>query len=423
MNSKEVTLVKIQFKNISLIHISFICFILALFVNCSGKDTPFQKSPSQIEEDNKTDETDTDSDETDEEDDNDSDNNDDSNSGNDNDNDSNNNDDDDDDNDYNFSERSESPPNLKHVIDQIAQQCPEQMQALSDGQEWTGNLDFLDLVVAALRKEDKRWGYSFWDGHIWSSDMIGYYRGTGDPNGSNDIVILDYFIGKSGDQRTDWLITTYEKTKEDWPNSEGEWRYPRPGATVSLSDCSGAPKGDNDVSDFSWDKVTWLRDQNVSGWEESSEITSVEVKSNGQICIDHTEFGQWPSGTPFPDSDDEFEGNAWVIVKLNGQYYASTYEWLRANNPSQRCKLGEEGNISETYHELGRDQIRIAPLDASWIPQGGDVIGFMVSGLARHQHTIPNVRKRTNIQWYRLPSVDGSISGQMLGTYSSKNDN
>ena len=42
----------------------------------------------------------------------------------------------------------------------------------------------------------------------------------------------------------------------------------------------------------------------------------------------------------------------------------------------------------------------------------------MASGLARN-HFSPNVRERTNIQWYRLPSLDGSISGKMLGSFSN----
>ena len=191
-------------------------------------DTPAEDFKSQTENQQETNKADSGSGgATAEEDDNDGNDNDDSN------------DDDDDNNEYNFSERSESAPNLKHIVDRIAEQCPEQVQALSDGTNWTGNLDFLDLLIEALREEDSRWGYSFWDGQTWSSDMIGYYRGTGDPYGSNDILILDY-INKTRGPYVHWSIATYESLKAEFPNSVGEWRYPRPGATVSLSDCSGS---------------------------------------------------------------------------------------------------------------------------------------------------------------------------------------
>ena len=211
------------FKNLNLISLFFICCVFTLFMNCAGMDTPIENLTSQTEnqqENNKA------------------------NNGSNSNNTEQNDNDNDNDNSYNFSERSESPPILKHIIDQLAQQCPDQVGALSDGTNWTGNLDFLDLLVEALRREDKRWGYTFWDGDIWSSDLIGYYRGVGDPNGSNDIAILDY-TNKITVPNVHWSIEAYEKIKEYHPNSEGQWRYPRPGATVSLSDCSGNSNGNN----------------------------------------------------------------------------------------------------------------------------------------------------------------------------------
>ena len=410
---------KIQSKSTNLLHIIFICFVFILFVNCSGTDTPVQDLPSQVDDDNNGN-ADTGNGGNNGDTGGNSDSNSESSGGNNNNNDGNENGDNNDNNDnteYNFTERSESPPDLRHIVEQIAQWCPEQMQALSDGEDWTGNLDFLDLVVAALRKEDKRWGYTFWDGQTWSPDVIGYYRGTDNPNGSNDMALLDYFIGRTDNPSISWHIGTYEEDIANWPNSSGEWRYPRPGATVSLSDCSGAPKGDKDVSDFSWDKVKWVRDANVSGWEESSEVTSVKVKSHGAICIDHTEKGQWPERPPKKAGDVTVEGNPWIIVKLDGKYYASTYEWLK---PGQVCKL-EELKTKGGLRRLYEGSLPFLTAIKNWTAKGGDVVGFMVSGLARHKVT-PNTRKRTNIQWYRLPSLDGSISGQMLGTYSSKGD-
>ena len=86
----------------------------------------------------------------------------------------------------------------------------------------------------------------------------------------------------------------------------------------------------------------------------------------------------------------------------------------------QLCKLEHTGSIAALYDSedsLG-SHIKISPL-SQWVPQGGEVVGFMVSGLARHQSTVPNVRKRTNIQWYRLPSVDGLIEGEMLHATSN----
>ena len=112
------------------------------------------------------------------------------------------------------------------------------------------------------------------------------------------------------------------------------------------------------------------------------------------------------------------DGNPWIIVKLDGQYYASTYEWLR---PNQLCKFELIEDLQALYDDVLGSHIKISPLK-EWVPQGGEVIGFMVSGLARHQQTVPNVYKRTNIQWYRLPSVDGLIQGEMLHTTFNSDD-
>ena len=170
---------------------------------------------------------------------------------------------------------------------------------------------------------------------------------------------------------------------------------------------------DNDISDFTWDKVRWLNSHNVSCWPTASNITSVDVKQNGQICIDHSKKGQWPEAIPLEST--VLEGNPYIIVKIDGTYYAATYEWLR---PGQVCKLGFAGPLSITYaskDSLGRHTKR-HPLQ-NWEPKGGEVIGFMVSGLARLQVT-PNAVERSQIIWYKLPSVGGSIQGEQVGSYS-----
>ena len=147
----------------------------------------------------------------------------------------------------NFLERVEDIPNMKHIIDQIAEQCPVIMQAVwSDSQQsWSGDLRFLDLTVEALRKEDRRWGYTFWTrtGYedSWSADRVGYFHGTGDPYDSTDIGVIDYLAPKKEGGKwvyyVDWLDGT-EGLKRDYPDATGYWKFPRPGASVSLSDCS-----------------------------------------------------------------------------------------------------------------------------------------------------------------------------------------
>ena len=172
---------------------------------------------------------------------------------------------------------------------------------------------------------------------------------------------------------------------------------------------------DNDVSDFSWDKIQWL-DPDISKWAETSRITSVKVTDKDGICIDHTKRGKWPVREPKQEGNVRSEGNPWVIVKLNGRYYAGTYEWLRSG---QECKLGHVGGIAKIYDgpdSIGR-HVKRPPLQ-HWIPKGGDVVGFMVSPHARWHTRDAKVRERSNIQWYRLPATDGT-GGEMLGSSPS----
>ena len=108
-----------------------------------------------------------------------------------------------------------------------------------------------------------------------------------------------------------------------------------------------------------------------------------------------------------------------IIVNLSGQYYAATYEWL---GRGQVCKFGHQSNtegkdgttpLSAVYqgNESIGAHIKTAPLD-TWQPRGGEVVGFMVSGLARNN--VRNEQERSNVVWYRLPPADGHSTGQVI---------
>ena len=171
---------------------------------------------------------------------------------------------------------------------------------------------------------------------------------------------------------------------------------------------------DNDISDFSWSKVAWLNSHDISNWEETSEITSIDVKQNGQICIDHTKKGQWPEASP--TGSTSLEGNPYIIAKIEGTYHIAAYEWLE---PGDVCKLGSENSLSKTYsgkNSIGA-KIGIDPLGTLTL-RGGEVVGFVVSGLARNYVT-PNAKERSQILWYKLPPADGVSQGEKVGVYSN----
>ena len=170
---------------------------------------------------------------------------------------------------------------------------------------------------------------------------------------------------------------------------------------------------DNDVSDFSWSKVRWLH-TDISGWAETSRIDSVRISGRGSVCIEHSKRRVWRGVR------ERIAGNPWIIVKLRGTYYAGTWEWLRDN---QDCKLESYRNGIQDLYSSSEDpvslpkHIKVEPLH-SWVPKGGEVVGFMVSTLARGTLYGPigaNGRERSNVYWYRLPFPDGTGGGSVTG--------
>lgn len=118
-------------------------------------------------------------------------------------------------------------------------------------------------------------------------------------------------------------------------------------------------------------QITWLH-TNVSNWNMSSLVTNVTITPT-QVCVFHTAAGQWPISTEVFSDGAPIEGNIWIFGFINDRWYGATWDWLR---PGQQCK-------SVTADEFGAEQIRIPPLDGSWVPRAGDTVGFMMSTIAR----------------------------------------
>ncbi len=146
-------------------------------------------------------------------------------------------------------------------------------------------------------------------------------------------------------------------------------------------DGGGSGGSGGDAIDLS--QVTFLH-SDVSDWAVTSTVLDTNVET-GFVCVYHTAAGQWPFSTSVFDDGAPIEGNIWIFAEFNGRWYGATWDWLR---PGQECK-------SESADAFGRDQIRIPPMDSSWVPQVGDQIGLMMSTIAR-----TNLRageERTNV--------------------------
>ena len=101
-------------------------------------------------------------------------------------------------------------PNQAALIQQVAATNPG---ALANSCiEETGDWTFMDLSVAALRATDTRWAYNCKRGdcNATSIDVVTYFYGIGDGNGSTDVYLID-IISKAcpgGSQEPSWVDQT-----------------------------------------------------------------------------------------------------------------------------------------------------------------------------------------------------------------------
>jgi hypothetical protein len=150
----------------------------------------------------------------------------------------------------------------------------------------------------------------------------------------------------------------------------------------------GPRTGGSGADDIDARQVRWFADCDVSGWPVQERVLDVRI-TNSEICVDYS--GRGSKGTF--DIGIPVDGTVWVFAQFNGVWYGATWDHLR---PGTHCK-------AENAHSLGAEQIRRAPMDASWVPRSGDRVGFMVSGgLARHECR-PSQVWRTNIALITWP--------------------
>ncbi len=269
----------------------------------------------------------------------------------------------------------------------------------------------------------------------------------------------------------------------------------RPGAPMIIEVPQLADYVDNDVSDFSWDKVFWFGESilklkgnathkqkiitekdferiingkgrspvlwydtaDVSNWHEDSRFVNFDPE-NGIFKVSNSSgwvYGPDPSGRP--NFDHGKNATLYVIIKtktwkrpyplgwvrgdeLKGKTYLAgrIQDWRR--NPPNWPVTGGPGRVEgddikfiwpgmagRMLDALGfNHEMRIPPLEG-FIPQGGETVGFMLTGfwdLNRGHDTHMGLSRngRTNIVWYRLPSRQGkgNIKGKILGCYSDK---
>ena len=134
------------------------------------------------------------------------------------------------------------------------------------------------------------------------------------------------------------------------------------GTTVSTTTTfyTNPNPGETPVVGGSSSNIVWLH-TDVSSWEKTSEITKVEIKENGEVCIEHSKSGQWeaksiadPNSNTDPSSSDSVEGNAWILVPIRDAFYAGIYDYVRAGEACHTLNAGSIANLYNSDKSLGR---------------------------------------------------------------------
>lgn len=155
-------------------------------------------------------------------------------------------------------------------------------------------------------------------------------------------------------------------------------------------------------------KVVYLNSPDVSSWPQTATLSLVEQDGGGDgpVCMSYTDPG-WPdSHWPFGGADPDFGvyANQWYFARIGGTWYGGAGEWIYRGASS--CKAGQGTRT------IGPDA-GFGPPFSSWVPQVGELVGFMVSSVARNGPVKRTVDERSNV--IVQPWRDTSLGSRSIG--------
>jgi hypothetical protein len=139
-------------------------------------------------------------------------------------------------------------------------------------------------------------------------------------------------------------------------------------------------------------KVVYLNSPDVSNWPQTATLSLVEQDGGGDgpVCMSYTDPG-WPdSHWPFGGDDPNFGvyANQWYFARIGGVWYGGAGEWIYRGASS--CKAGQGTRT------IGPDA-GFGPPFSTWVPKVGELVGFMVSSVARNGPVKRTVDERSNV--------------------------
>ena len=169
---------------------------------------------------------------------------------------------------------------------------------------------------------------------------------------------------------------------------------------VTVSDVANGVSGPTTlpgsfVTTFAIDltKVVYLNSPNVSSWPQ----TATSSRSSNRMAA-ATAPSAWPTRiragptrrgrSAASDPNFGVYANQWYFARINGTWYGGAGEWIYRGASS--CKAGQGTNT------IGPDA-GFGPPFNTWVPKVGELVGFMVSSVARNGPVRRTVDERSNI--------------------------
>jgi hypothetical protein len=202
--------------------------------------------------------------------------------------------------------------------------------------------------------------------------------------------------------------TTYQTPVDFAPEATIFWRATAIDQSNGVTGPTSAPASFVTSLTIDLTRVTYLNGPNVSNWPQTANLILVEQDGGGEgpVCMQFTDPG-WPdSPWPYGGDDPNFGvyANQWYFAKIGGRWYGGAGEWIYRGGGS--CKAGQGTRT------IGPDS-GFGPPFSTWVPQVGELVGFMVSSVARAGAVRRTVDQRSNV--IVQPWRDTSLGSRSIG--------
>ena len=172
------------------------------------------------------------------------------------------------------------------------------------------------------------------------------------------------------------------------------WRATAIDASNAISSAPSAAQSFTTSLAIDLTKVVYLNSPDVSRWPQTGTLSLVEQDGAGvgPMCMAFTDPGwpdsHWPFGQPGDDPNFGVFANQWYFANIGGTWYGGAGEWIYRG--AGVCKAGQGTRT------IGPDS-GFGPPFSSWVPKVGELVGFMVSSVARNGPVKRTVDERTNV--------------------------